>query len=285
MSTATSDRPTPAHNSLTRDVWVNFKRWSRKAIRNPTAFFLEIVVGVFSLLLFSAVFGDVGEFALTQAGYADVDYLTYLVPAVFMQATMGSAFSSGVGLVGDLESGMFEKVTAMPMGWTAVLLGKAAADLLRILVQLLVVLALAVALGASVETGAAGVAGIMGVALLVGLLFMSIANILGVLVRDEEAINAASMLFMFPLLFLSPAFIPVADDIEWVARLNPITYGVDAIRALVIDEDVLTVLDVTRFGGIYDTLVPAVAVLVGLNLLFGAIAVRVLGRASSADAA
>jgi len=78
------------------------------------------------------------------------------------------------------------------------------------------------------------------------------------------------MLFMFPLLFLSPAFIPVAEDIEWLARLNPITYGVDAIRALVIDEDVLTVLEITGFGGIYDTLVPAVAVLVGLNLLFGA---------------
>ncbi|MDS0260267.1 ABC transporter permease [Haloarcula sp. S1CR25-12] len=284
MSTAT-DRPTPARNSLPRDAWVNFKRWSRKAVRNPTAFFLEIVVGVFSLLLFSAVFGDVGEFALAQAGYADVDYLTYLVPAVFMQATMGSAFTSGVGLVGDLESGMFEKVTATPMGWTAVLLGKAAADLLRILVQLLVVLALAVALGASVETGVAGVVGIAAVSLLVGLLFMSVANILGVLVRDEEAINAASMLFMFPLLFLSPAFIPVASDIEWLARLNPVTYGVDAIRALVLGEDVLTVLEVSRFGGIYDTLVPAVAVLVGLNVVFGAIAVWVLGRASSVDAA
>jgi ABC-2 type transport system permease protein len=285
MNAATHERPTPAGNSLPRDVWVNFKRWSRKALRNPTAFFLEIVVGVFSLLLFSAVFGDVGELALQSAGYGDVDYLTYLVPAVFMQATMGSAFTSGVGIVGDLKSGMFEKVTVTPMGWTAVLLGKAAADLLRILVQVLVVLALAVALGASVETGAAGVVGIAAVSLLVGLLFMSVANILGVLVRDEEAINAASMLFMFPLLFLSPAFIPVADDIEWLARLNPITYGVDAIRTLVLGEDVMTVLSVTRFGGIYDTLVPAVAILVGLNLVVGAAAVWVLRRASSVDAA
>jgi ABC-2 type transport system permease protein len=283
MSAAT-ERPTPAGNGLSRDVWVNFRRWSRKAVRNPTAFFLEIVVGVFSLLLFSAVFGDVGELALQSAGYGDVDYLTYLVPAVFMQATMGSAFTSGVGIVKDLQSGMFEKVTVTPMGWTAVLLGKAAADLLRILVQVLLVLALAVGLGASVETGVAGVVGIAGVSLLVGLLFMSVANILGVLVRDEEAINAASMLFMFPLLFLSPAFIPVAADIEWLARLNPITYGVDAIRALVLGEDVLTVLEVTRFGGIYDTLVPAVSILVGLNLVFGAVAVRVLGRASSVDA-
>ncbi|WP_276249238.1 ABC transporter permease [Haloarcula rara] len=284
MSAATPDRPTPAGNGLPRDVWVNFKRWSRKAMRNPTAFFLEIAVGVLSLLLFSAVFGDVGELALEAAGYGGVEYLTYLVPAVFMQATMGSAFTSGVGLVGDLESGMFEKVTVTPMGWTAVLLGKAAADLLRILVQVVVVLALAVALGASVETGVSGVVGIAAVCLLVGLLFMSVANILGVLVRDEEAINAASMLFMFPLLFLSPAYIPVADDVAWLARLNPITYGVDATRALVLGEDVSTVLSVTRFGGIYDTLVPSVAILVGLNVLVGALAVWVLRRASSADA-
>ncbi|WP_415378775.1 ABC transporter permease [Halosimplex sp. TS25] len=271
-------------NTFLGDVRVNVERWTRKAVHNPTAFVLEIVVAAFSLVLFSAVFGDVGAVALERAGFADVDYVTYLLPAVLLQATMGSAFSSGMGLVDDLESGMFEKSLVSPMSATAVFTGKAASELARIVVQLLVVLGLALAMGARIETGAAGLVGILAVCLLVGLLFMAVSNVVGLLARDDEVVNAASLLFMFPLLFLSPAFVPLSSDIEFAATFNPVTYGVDAVRALVLGEDVLTVLSVSRFGGVADTLVPAVVVLVALNLLVGGLAVRLLGRATSSTA-
>jgi ABC-2 type transport system permease protein len=274
----------PTGNSFLGDVWVNFTRWNRKAIRNPTAFLLEIVIGLFSLVLFAAVFGDVGEFALAEAGYGDVGYITYLVPAVLMQATIGSSFNSGIGLVGDLQTGMFEKTTVAPMSWTAVFAGKAASEVLRIVVQLSAVLGLAVVLGANVETGLPGAVAVVAVCLPVGVLFMAISNVVGMLARDEEVLNAATMLFMFPLLFLSPAFIPMSSDIELLATFNPVTYGVDAVRAIILGEDVMTVLDVTAFGGVWNTLVPAVAVLVALDVVFGALAVWLLGRASSADA-
>jgi len=274
----------PTGNSFLGDVRVNFTRWNRKAIRNPTAFLLEIVIGLFSLVLFAAVFGDVGEFALAEAGYGDVGYVTFLLPAVLMQATIGSSFNSGIGLVGDLDSGMFEKTTASPMSWTAVFAGKAASELLRIALQVGAVLALAVAMGATIETGLPGAAAIVLVCLPVGVLFMAISNVVGLLARDDEVLNAATMLFMFSLLFLSPAFVPLSDDIELLATVNPVTYGVDAVRALVLDADVATVLDVTAFGSVWNTLVPAVAVLVALDLVFGALAVWLLGRASSANA-
>ena len=276
--------PSDTGNTFLGDVRVNVDRWTRKAVHNPTAFLLEIVVATFSLVLFTAVFGDVGAIALERAGFAEVEYITYLHPAVLMQATMGSAFSSGMGLVRDLESGMFEKTVVTPMSWTAVLAGKSLAELGRIVVQLLAVVGLAVAMGASIETGVVGVLGILGVCLLVGLLFMSVSNVVGLLARDEEVINAVTMLFMFPLLFLSPAFIPMSADVETIAVFNPITYGVDAVRALVLGEDVMTVVSVSRFGGVADTVVPAVAVLLALNLVVGAIAVRLLARASSANA-
>ncbi|QPV61492.1 ABC transporter permease [Halosimplex litoreum] len=288
-ATAAADRSTRTAtgtgNTFLGDVCVNAKRWTRKAVHNPTAFLLEIVVATLSLVLFTAVFGDVGSAALERAGFAEVDYVTYLLPAVLMQATMGSAFSSGMGLVSDLESGMFEKTVVTPMSWTAVLLGKSVAELVRVVVQVLVVVGLAVALGARVETGAVGVAGVVAVCLLVALLFMAVSNVVGLLARDDEVVNAASMLFMFPLLFLSPAFVPLSDDIEAVAAFNPITYGVDAVRALVLGRDASTVLSVSRFGGVADTLVPAIVVLSALNLVVGALAVRLLARASSAEAA
>jgi len=274
----------PTGNSFLGDVRVNFTRWNRKAIHNPTAFLLEIVIGLFSLVLFAAVFGDVGEFALAEAGYGGVDYVTYLLPAVLMQATIGSSFNSGIGLVDDLQTGMFEKTTVAPMSWTAVFAGKAASELLRIVLQVSAVLALAVAMGATIETGLPGAVGIVAVCLPIGVLFMAVSNVVGMLARDDEVLNAATMLFMFPLLFLSPAFIPMSGDIEALATVNPVTYGVDAVRALVLGEDVMTVLDVTAFGGVWNTLVPALAVLVALDVLVGAFAVWLLGRASSADA-
>lgn len=277
-------RPTRVGNSFAGDVWVNVKRWNRKAVRNPTAFLLEIVVGILSLLLFTAVFGDVGGVALERGEFAGVDYVTFLVPAVVMQVTMGSSFTSGMGLVDDLETGVFEKVVVTPMRWTAVFVGKAAAELGRIVVQLLIVVGLSLVMGAHVETGLPGLVGIVLICLLVGLLFMSLSNVIGVLTRDEEVLNAASMLFMFPLLFLSPAFLPLSAlsaEVEAIAAINPVTYGVDAVRALVLGRDVMTVISVNRFGGIYDTLVPAFAVLIVLNVLVGAIAVSLLSRASS----
>jgi len=276
---------TETANTRLRDLRVNAERWTRKAVHNPTAFLVEIAVATLSLVLFSAVFGDVGGLALERAGFGDVAYVTYLLPAVLMQATMGSAFSSGMGLVRDLETGMFEKTVVTPMSATAVFAGKAAAELAQIVVQLLVVVGLAVAIGANIETGVIGVLGILAICLLVGLLFMAVSNVVGLLARDEEVINAATMLFMFPLLFLSPAFIPLSDDIELVATFNPITYGVEAVRALVLGEDTLTVVSVSWFGGVADTVVPAVGILLVLNGIVGAIAIRLLARASSASVA
>jgi ABC-2 type transport system permease protein len=73
------------------------------------------------------------------------------------------------------------------------------------------------------------------------------------------------------------------DWIQTVAVANPVTYAVDAIRALVLGQDVLTVFDTTAFGGIWNTLVSAVAVLVALLSVLAAVAVSLLGHASTAE--
>lgn len=275
----------PGGNSFLGDVRVNFERWVRKTVRNPAVVVLELALAVFALVMFTTVFGDVGDLVLGQYGYAGVKYVTFIAPAVVVQVSMASALSSGMGLVDDLEGGMFEKVVATPMSWTAVFAGKAAADLVRIVGHVLVVLALAVAMGASVDTGLAGVVGIVAVSVVFSLWFMALSNVLALVTRDAEALDAAGNLLLFPLLFLSSGFLPPSALPDWVATFaafNPVTYGVDAVRALVLGRDVTTVLAVTRFGGIYDTLVPALAVLVGLDLLVGGLAVAMLSRASSA---
>jgi len=283
---ADSARPVArSGNSFVGDVWVNFKRWNLKAVRNPFVLVVSLVQPIIFLVLFTEVFGNVAGGAVNQ-GLPGVSYETYLVPAIAIQVALAAAITSGVGLVNDIENGMFEKVLVTPMNRTAVFVGKTAAEVFRIAVQIAIILGLGVLLGAEIVTGIVGVVGIVAVGILFSLWFVALSNALAIITRDQESTIIGANLLQFPLLFLSSAFLPLAALPGWVqtfARFNPVTYGVDAARSLIIDQDVMTVLDVSWFGGTLDGVVPGVAVLVALDLVLGGIAVYLLSRASSSD--
>jgi ABC-2 type transport system permease protein len=272
-------------NSFLGDAWVNFRRWNVKAVRNPFVLVVSLVQPVIFLVLFTEVFGNVAGAAVSR-GTPGVSYETFLVPAIAIQVALAAAITSGVGLVNDIENGMFEKVLVSPMNRTAVFVGKTAAEVFRIAVQVAIILVLGVLLGAEIVTGVVGAVGIVAVAVLFSLWFVAFSNALAVLTRDQESTIIGANLLQFPLLFLSSAFLPLETLPAWIqtfARLNPVTYGVDAARSLMLDRDVMTVVEVSAFGGALDGVVPGVAVLVGLAVVFGGVAVTLLSRASSSD--
>src|SRR6056297_2314275 len=137
-------------NSFGGDVWVNFKRWNVKAVRNPFVLVVSLAQPVIFLVLFTEVFGNVAGEAVGR-GLPGVNYTTFLVPAIAIQVALASAITSGVGLVNDIENGMFEKVLVSPMNRTAIFTGKTAAEVFRIAVQISIILALGVLLGAEIE--------------------------------------------------------------------------------------------------------------------------------------
>jgi len=281
---ATSPAPIArSGNSFLGDAWTNFKRWNLKAVRNPFVLVVSLVQPIIFLVLFTQVFGGVATQAIGDGG-TSMSYETYLVPAIAIQVALAAAATSGVGLVNDIESGMFEKVLVTPMNRTAVFVGKTAAEVARIAVQIGIILGLGVLLGAEIATGLVGALGIMAVGVLFSLWFVSLSNALAVVTKDQESTIIGANLLQFPLLFVSSAFLPLDSLPNWiqiVATYNPVTYGVDAARAIMLDRDVMTVIQVSQFGGIWDTLVPALAVLLALDLLLGGLAVYLLGRASS----
>jgi ABC-2 type transport system permease protein len=285
--TATADGPGPvgSGNAFFGDVWVNFKRWNLKAVRNPFVLVVSLVQPIIFLVLFTEVFGTVAGGAVNQ-GIPGINYETYLVPAIAVQVALAAAITSGVGLVNDIENGMFEKVLVTPMNRTAIFVGKTAAEVFRIAVQIGIIIGLGVALGAEVVSGLAGVVGIVAVGVLFSLWFVALSNALALLTRDQESTIIGANLLQFPLLFLSSAFLPLEALPGWIqtfARFNPVTYGVDAARSLMVDRDVMTVIEVSWFGGTLDGVAPGLAVLAGLDLLLGGIAVYLLSRASSSD--
>ena len=273
-------------NSFVGDIWINFKRWNIKAVRNPFVLVTSLVQPIIFLILFTQVFGAVATNAI-NAGAGSISYETFLVPAIAIQVALAAAVTSGVGLVNDIEEDVFEKVLVMPMNRGAVFAGKSAAEILRIVVQIAIILGLGVLLGAEIAMGVLGAIGIMLIGLLFSIWFLAYSNILAVLTKDQESTIIGANLLQFPLLFLSSAFLPLGSLPRWIqviAAFNPVTYGVDAARALMLDRDVMTVLEVTAFSGIWNTLVPAVVVLVVLDLAFGGVAVYLLTRATSSDA-
>jgi len=272
-------------NTFLGDVWVNFKRWNLKAVRNPFVLVVSLVQPIIFLVLFTQVFGNVAGSAVNQ-GLPGISYETYLLPAIAIQVALASAITSGVGLVNDIENGMFEKVLVTPMNRTAVFLGKTAAELFRIAVQIVIILGLGILLGAEIVTGLVGALAIVAVGILFSLWFVAFSNGLAIITRDQESTIIAANLLQFPLLFLSSAFLPLATLPDWIqtfARVNPVTYGVDAARSLMLDRDVMTVIDISWFGGTLDGVVPGLLVLIGLDLVLGGIAVSLLSRASSSD--
>ncbi|QCW03495.1 ABC transporter permease [Natrinema pallidum] len=264
-----------------RDVWVTFVRWTIKSVRNPFVLVVSLVQPIIFLVLFTQVFGGVATSAL-----AGISYETYLVPAIVIQVALVAAATSGIGLVNDIENGMFEKTLVSPMNRSAVFLGKTLAEIVRIVVQVTIVLVLGVLLGAEIATGVVGAVAIVGICVLFSIWFTAFSNVLAVLTRDEESTIIGANLLQLPLLFVSSAFLPLPALPEWirtVATFNPITYGVDAARAVMLGEDTMTVIEITRFDGMWNTLVPALGVLSGLALVFGSVAVYAIGRAASAD--
>ncbi|MDS0260450.1 ABC transporter permease [Haloarcula sp. S1CR25-12] len=284
-----------AGNRAATDTWVSFKRWLVKTTRNPFVTFTSLVQPVVFFVLMAEVLGAIAGAAIAQSFDASVSYVTYLTPAIVVQSALAAAAVSGIGLVDDIETGMFDKTRISPMHRGAMFVGKLCSELVRIVGQTLLILLLGYGFltlksgattGVYLRTGLPGVVGVVLVAVLFGGVFVAYSNIVALLTRDREATIMLANLLTFPLLFVSSAFLPLTvlpDWIRTVAAVNPVTYAVDAIRALMLGRDVTTVVEVTAFGGLWNTVVPAVAVLAGVNLVLGGVAVRLLDRASRAE--
>ncbi|KXB03538.1 ABC transporter [candidate division MSBL1 archaeon SCGC-AAA261F19] len=275
-----------AGNSFLGDTWANFKRWSLKFIRSPHVIVMNLLQPILFLFLFTEVFGGVVGGPMGRAIGGSIDYVTFLLPAIAIQVALMTGMSGGIGLVRDIEEWIFEKVMVSPMSTTAVFLGKTFSELVRIAIQIGIILGLGVLLGAEITTGFPGALGVVGIGVLFSLLFISLTTAVAMVTKDQEAMMSIMLPVMFPLLFLSSAFLPLNALPGWIqtfAKFNPVTYGVDATRAVVLGKDVMEVVNVTCFSGMWNTIIPALGVLLAFAVVLGGLAVFSIRRGTSTD--
>ncbi|MEM7094955.1 MAG: ABC transporter permease [Actinomycetota bacterium] len=212
-----------------RDASTEALRHLRILPRNPELLGFAVIQPVMFVLLFSYVFGG----AIEIPGFSDYDQ--FLMPGIFAQTMVfGSSFTA-VGLADDLSKGLVDRLRSLPIARSAVLIGRTFSDIARNLLTFVIMLAVAFLLGFRFEGSLLGALG--GTALMIGFSysFSWIQAWVGLSVDSVEAANAASFVWMFPVTFVSSAFVDPSSMPDWlqpIADHNPFTRLANAARGL-----------------------------------------------------
>lgn len=208
-------------------------RSMKRTVRRPVFLVLSLLQPLIWLLLFSQVMKNFGRATLPPG----MSYVTLFAPAVMLQTILFGSFQSGMGMVHDIEVGLFDKFLIAPINRMAILMGRALADGARMFIQGLAMVLLAMALGVRFVHGPLGVLAALLLAVIFGIGLAALSNVAALRTKSTEATLMIVNFFLFPLLFLSPALVPKDVLPGWIAtfgRFNPVAYAVDASRNLMV---------------------------------------------------
>jgi ABC transporter DrrB family efflux protein len=211
-----------------RDSWNEAMRHLRSLPRSPEVLLFTTLQPIMFVLLFRYVFGG----SITIPG---ISYNQYLMPGIFAQTVVFGSTFTAIGLAEDMQKGFVDRLRSLPISQPAVLVGRTISDMLRNTITFLVMLAVAFAIGFRFEGGV--VRGVLATLLLLAFsyAFSWIQALIGLSVKSVEAANSAGFLWMFPMTFVSSAFVSTSKMTPWlrrVADVNPFTVAANAARAL-----------------------------------------------------
>lgn len=194
--------------------------------RVPDAVIALTIQPIMVVLLFAVIFGG---------SLGGPEYRQYLIPGVLVQTVAFNVFFTTVGTANDLRGGVLARFRVLPMARSAFLIGRTASDLLVTVSTLVVMTVTGAVVGWRIEAGPAGAA--LGFALLLALSFaMSWVGVLiGLTARSVEVAQSAGLMWLFPLVFVSNAFVATDTLPSWlqpVADWNPLSGVVAAVRVL-----------------------------------------------------
>jgi ABC transporter DrrB family efflux protein len=198
-------------------------------LRNPAFLFFTVIQPVIFVLLFRYVFGGAIPVAIKGG------YVNYLMPGIIAQSAAFASFGTAIALARQLQKGVIDRFRAMPMARSAVLLGRLTADTLRIAVTVLVILGVGYAVGFRFDNGVLAAVVMLLIGVVFGVTICTVSAFVGLAIKDEESIGSFGLVWLFPLTFVSSAFVPVASMPGWLqafAKNQPVTIVIDEMRSL-----------------------------------------------------
>ncbi len=235
-------------------------------MRVPAYIVFTVIQPVIFVLMFRYVFGGAINVPNIPGGYVN-----FLIPGIVAQTAAFATFATAIALAQELQKGVIDRLKSMPMARSAVLSGRLTADTIRMTVTILIVLGIGYAVGFSFQNGFWPAVGMLALAIVFGVALCCISAFTGLAIGDEESVQAFGLIWLFPLTFLSSAFVPIDTMPGWLqafANNQPVTYVVNTMRSLALG------------GPIWDSFWKSALWLIGIFVVFAPLAVRAYKRAS-----
>ncbi len=214
---------------LVPDTLVMAERNLVRLPRAPDLLLGFTVQPVMFVLLFVYVFGG----AIETPGYDD--YVDFLIPGIIAQNIAFGGFVTALGLAEDMTKGLIDRFRSLPTARASVLAGRTVADIVTNTLAIVVLLVTGLIIGFGFDAGVLEILAGVGLLLLFGFAFSWIFALIGMSVSSPEAANGIGFTLIFPITFISSAFVPVESmpgGLEEVAAANPVSTVVDALRSL-----------------------------------------------------
>lgn len=216
-----------AHDSL-----VVAKRNLRRMMRIPEVVIFGLVQPIMFVVLFSYVFG--GSVAV-GGSLSATDYRNFLMAGIFAQTVTFATAGAGAGISDDMNKGLIDRFRSLPMSRGAVLTGRTLADLVQTALTVVVLACVGLLVGWRIHNGVPKMFGAFALLLLLGYAFSWIGALIGLSVRSPEAATSGGLIWLFPVTFVSNAFVDSSQMPGWlqpVADWNPFSATVQACRVL-----------------------------------------------------
>lgn len=216
-----------------RDSLIVAKRNLLRMMRIPEMVIFGLIQPVMFVVLFSYVFG--GSITIPGSGVDAEGYREFLMAGIFAQTVTFATAGAGAGIAEDMHKGLIDRFRSLPMTRGAVLTGRTLADAVQTSLTLVVLAVVAALVGWRFHNGLPKALAAFGLLLLLGYAFTWIGALIGLLVRTPEAATSGGLIWLFPLTFISVAFVPsenMPSFLAHIAEWNPFSATVMAAREL-----------------------------------------------------
>ncbi|MEU9604730.1 ABC transporter permease [Streptomyces sp. NPDC048057] len=233
IADVTAPKPRGGIAQSVSDSLVIARRNLIRMTRIPEIVLFGLIQPVMFVVLFSYVFG--GSINVPGAGLSSSGYREFLMAGIFAQTVTFATAGAGAGIADDMHRGLIDRFRSLPMAQGAVLTGRTLADLVQTALTLVVLAGVALLVGWRIHEGVPKALAAFGLLLLLGYAFTWIGALIGLSVRTPEAATSGGLIWLFPLTFISNAFVPsenMPTFLQTIANWNPFSATVQACREL-----------------------------------------------------
>ncbi len=207
-------------------------------MRVPAYIMFTVIQPVMFVLLFRYVFGGAIPVPGVPGGYVN-----FLMPGIIGQSAAFATFGTAIALAQELKKGVIDRLKSMPMARSAVLAGRLVADTGRMFITILILVGVGYAVGFRFQNGFGLAVAMVVLATIFGLAICCIAAFTGLAIGDEESVQAFGLVWLFPLTFVSSAFVPISTMPGWLqafAKHQPVTIVIDTMRSMALGGPIAT---------------------------------------------